>query len=67
MSAATIHCDGAAQTSFVEVAALRWGKGHPGLWAVFFLLSGADREANLINVWETAVIDDFGNLVRVPQ
>jgi hypothetical protein len=67
MSAATIHCDGAAQTSFVEVAALRWGEGHPGLWAVFFLLSRADHEAALIKVWETAVIDDFGNLVRMPR
>lgn len=62
-----MHCDGAAQSSLVEVCALRYGKGHPGLWAVFFLLSPADREADLIRVWETAVIDDFGNLVRVPR
>ena len=67
MSATTIHCDGAAQSSFVEFAALRWGEGHPGLWAVFPLLSRADRAAELLNIWEVAVIDDFGNLVRVQQ
>jgi hypothetical protein len=69
MSAATMHCAGAGQTSLVQIAALRWNESHPGRWSVFFLPTAIeDVEAGLLaSMWEAAVIDDFGNLVRVPQ
>lgn len=43
----------------------RWGFGPPGTWTVCFeSRSARSRDSCLITY---AVVDDFGNLLRVPQ
>ncbi len=67
MSAASFG--NAIQSALVEFCACRWGGGAgPGKWHVFAIASlASDWSAGLIKFSQAAVIDDFGNLVRVPQ
>jgi hypothetical protein len=65
MSAASFGV--AIQSARVEFCACRWGGGaEPGKWHVFAIASHGDWDAGLLKVSQSAVIDDFGNLVRVP-
>lgn len=59
----------AIQSAHVEFCACRWGGGaEPGKWHVFSIAShSSDWDAGFLAISQSAVIDDFGNLVRVPQ
>lgn len=63
-----ISTTGSLQYSQVNFVAARWGAGaQPGRWHVFASTPHSDWSAGIVSMSCEAVIDDFGNLVRVPS
>jgi hypothetical protein len=72
MSATEIGCTGALQSTRITFCSARWGGGaEPGKWHVYplcgasILAPGGDWNSGLLQMSSNAVVDDFGNLVKV--